>query len=92
MKHKMRQTTQHYQEVERVRLLEYRKRLGMSQRDVARKAGCSEEYICWLETRRRTLPNVYVAQRIARAVGATVEELFPLEEEPVNRRGGCQRA
>ncbi|WP_374713325.1 helix-turn-helix transcriptional regulator [Symbiobacterium terraclitae] len=64
------------------RLAEFRKRAGLTQKQVAQAASCSEQLITAIETGRRRLPNVYIAQRIARAVGVPVHVLFPPDEEP----------
>lgn len=64
------------------RLAEYRKRAGLTQRQVAQAARCSEQMIAAIEAGRRRAPNVYIAQRIARALGVPVDVLFPPDEEP----------
>ena len=64
------------------RLAEYRKRAGLTQRQVAQAARCSEQLIAAIEAGRRRSPNVYIAQRIARALGVPVDVLFPPDEEP----------
>jgi putative transcriptional regulator len=48
---------------------------GVSQRWLAQKVGCSHSTLGAIE-RGESAPNVYLAMRIARALGATVEELW----------------
>lgn len=53
----------------------YREYKGVSQRWLAGKVGCSSSTISEIEMGKRT-PNVYLALRIAKALGATVENLW----------------
>jgi len=64
------------------RLAEHRKRAGLTQRQGAQAARWSEQLIAAIEAGRRRAPNVYIAQRIARALGVPVHVLFPPDEEP----------
>lgn len=52
----------------------------LRQADLASAVGVSRQTIVALE-RGDYAPSVYLAIRIARALSATVEELFPLPEE-----------
>jgi putative transcriptional regulator len=52
----------------------------MRQADLASAVGVSRQTIVSLE-RGDYAPSVYLALRIARALGATVEELFPLSDD-----------
>lgn len=63
------------------RLQELRKARNMTQRQVAAAAGCSPALISMLERDVREAPSVYLAQRIARALGVPVEEVFPLSDQ-----------
>lgn len=60
---------------------------GMSQLRLATLAGCSLNMIYLLEHGHRR-PRVDLAQRIARALGTTVEDLFPLNEGTSTGEGG----
>jgi len=53
---------------------------GLRQADLASAVGVSRQTIVSLE-RGDYSPSVYLAIRIARALGSTVEALFPLPEE-----------
>jgi putative transcriptional regulator len=53
----------------------YRLYKGVSQRWLAQKVGCSHSTLGAIE-RGESAPNVYLAMRIARALDATVEELW----------------
>lgn len=53
----------------------YRLYKGVSQRWLAQKVGCSHSTLGEIE-RGESAPNVYLAMRIARALDATVEELW----------------
>ncbi|MEZ5210662.1 MULTISPECIES: helix-turn-helix transcriptional regulator [unclassified Gordonia (in: high G+C Gram-positive bacteria)] len=57
-----------------------RTRAGLRQADLATAVGVSRQTIVSLE-RGDYSPSVYLALRIARTLGSTVEELFPLPEE-----------
>lgn len=61
----------------RVALRHAREELRLSQAAVASAAGISRSYYTLIELGQRN-PSVDDAIRIARAVGRTVEELFPL--------------
>lgn len=54
---------------------EYREYKGVSLRWLARKAGCGASTLCDIE-RGKSVPNVRLAIRIARALGTTVENLW----------------
>ena len=64
-------------------LLRERREGRMAAEAVARAAGCSLNAIREIENNRQ-VPNVMLAIRIARAVGATCEELW----RPVESGGG----
>ena len=49
---------------------------GMSQRDLARKAGVTPGYIAQLEMGLRKNPSLIVLQRLAKALGVKVTELL----------------
>lgn len=59
---------------------EYRKRSRLTQAELGRAVGVSRQSIVSTE-KGDYAPSVYLGLRLARALGATVEELFPLEEE-----------
>ena len=54
---------------------EYREYKGVSLRWLARKVGWGTSTLCDIE-KGRSVPNVRLAIRIARALGTTVEELW----------------
>lgn len=54
---------------------EYRVYKGVSLRWLARKVGCGTSTLCDIE-RGKSIPNVRLAIRIARALGTTVEKLW----------------
>ncbi len=54
---------------------EYREYKGVSLRWLARKVGCGTSTLCDIE-KGRSVPNVRLAIRIARALGTTVESLW----------------
>lgn len=53
-----------------------RKALGLRQQDVAKASGITQAQISRYEAGERE-PGVYTALRIAKALGTTVERLFP---------------
>lgn len=52
-----------------------------SQKQIARETGLYEAKISMI-VQGKTEPGVYEAQKIARALDATVGELWPLDEKP----------
>lgn len=54
---------------------EYREYKGVSLRWLARKVGCGTSTLCDIE-KGRSVPNVRLAIRIAKALGTTVEKLW----------------
>jgi putative molybdopterin biosynthesis protein len=65
------------------RLRRVREGCGLSQAELARRAGLSRQALSAIES-GRYVPNTAVALRLARALGCTVEDLFaPLTEELV---------
>jgi len=74
-----------------------RTRLGLSQNELAGAAGIARQTIGGIEASRYA-PSAAVALRLARTLGCSVEELFWLEEEPVQTvralkaRGGNSRS
>ncbi len=61
------------------RIEEIRKSKGIRQEDFARAMGVSRQTISSLETGRYN-PSVFLAYRIARYFGMTIEEVFLFEE------------
>jgi len=65
----------------------YRVRSGdMTQQDLADRVGATRQTIVSIE-RGRYNPSVGLALRIAKVLGASIEELFQLEEEEGDRNG-----
>lgn len=62
-----------------IKVLERRKALGLSQTELAQKAGIGQHTVSDIETGLH-VPKVDVAILIARALHSTVEELFVVEE------------
>ncbi len=61
------------------RIEEIRKSKGIRQEDFARAMGVSRQTISSLETGRYN-PSVFLAYKIARYFGMTIEEVFLFEE------------
>jgi len=61
------------------RIKELRKNLGMSQQDLAEKAGVTRQSISLYELGDAT-PPIDVALKIARAFDLSISEIFKLEE------------
>ena len=64
------------------RLREYRARLGVNQQEMGALAGVSRQTISSLETGRYN-PSIFLAYKIARFFGMTIEEVFLFDEEGV---------
>ncbi|MEE2034393.1 helix-turn-helix transcriptional regulator [Rhodococcus chondri] len=62
------------------RVREYRKRARLTQAELGHAVGVSRQSIISTE-KSQYAPSVYLALRLAAALAATVEELFPLTEE-----------
>ena len=72
-------------------LISIREENNLTQRELARKSGCSERSVQNYEAGRR-VPDVHTAQRIARKLNTTVEALFPLpEEQELRQKPDCSR-
>ena len=64
----------------RNKIRELRKKLHLKQYALASKVGIFQSEISDIETGKRK-PNVYLAIKIAKALGKSVEEVFPYHEE-----------
>lgn len=64
----------------RNRIEEIRKERGIRQDEFARLMGVSRQTISSLETGRYN-PSIFLAYKIARYFGMTIEEVFVFEEE-----------
>ena len=62
------------------RIEEIRKNRGIRQEDFAKAIGVSRQTISSLETGRYN-PSIFLAYKIARFFGMTIEEVFLFEEE-----------
>lgn len=62
------------------RIEEIRKARGIRQEDFAKQMGVSRQTISSLETGRYN-PSIFLAYKIARFFGMTIEEVFLFEEE-----------
>ena len=49
---------------------------GMSQGEVAAKAGVSRTYLCYIENGQKAAPTIHVAQSLAKALGVPITYLF----------------
>lgn len=58
---------------------EARKRLGLSQEDLAKWSGCTRVYVSMIERGVANDISLKIARRIARALHCTVDQLFPEE-------------
>lgn len=62
-------------------LRQWRERRGLSVRGLAAKAGVSYVTIVRIETGRLS-PTVAMLEKLARALGVTLRDLFPVERRP----------
>ena len=67
------------------RIEEIRKDRGIRQEEFARALGVSRQTISSLETGRYN-PSIFLAWKIARYFGMSIEEVFIFEEDDLNRR------
>ncbi|HHY66018.1 MAG TPA: helix-turn-helix transcriptional regulator [Alicyclobacillus sp.] len=63
----------------RLCLREIREKAGLTQSDLAKASGVSQSHISEIEA-GNTVPTVFVAKRLAWALGVTVDELITEEE------------
>lgn len=62
--------------MKRLELISVRKNLSMTQAEVANKAGVQRSYYGLIETGKRN-PSLYIATKIATALGVTIKDIFP---------------
>lgn len=67
------------------RIEEIRKARGIRQEEFAKTLGVSRQTISSLETGRYN-PSIFLAYKIARYFGMTIEEVFIFDDEDPNRR------
>ncbi len=65
----------------RTRIKEYRARYDMTQEDLAQKVGVRRETIVFLEKGKYN-PSLKLAHDVAKALHATIDELFIFDDEP----------
>jgi putative transcriptional regulator len=63
----------------KTRIKEFRARYNLTQEDLARKVGVRRETIVFLEKGTYN-PSLKLAYDVAKTLGATIEELFLLED------------
>ncbi len=64
----------------KTRIKEYRAKYNMTQEELAKKVGVRRETIVFIEKGRYN-PSLKLAYKIAKALNATIEELFIFEED-----------
>ena len=63
------------------KIREYRVRVSLTQDELAKKVGVRRETIVFLEQGRYN-PSLRLAHEVAKALNATMEELFIFDDEP----------
>ena len=63
----------------------YRKKLGLSQQQLAEQIGVKRSTIAMIET-GKIMPSLRTALRLSRTLGIPVEELFPVEDKEGDRK------
>jgi len=71
----------------RTAIKEHRARAGLTQEQLADRVGVRRETIVFLEKGRYN-PSLRLAYRVARALGASIDELFSFEDEEEGAGGG----
>lgn len=64
----------------RNRLREARNRCGLSLNELARLINATPQGLQWIETRGKRRPGSIDLEKLARVLGTTVDELFPVAE------------
>jgi len=67
------------------RIEEIRKQRGIRQDELAKLMGVSRQTISSLETGKYN-PSIFLAWKISRYFGMSIEEVFIFEEDDLNRR------
>ena len=68
-------------------LIEYRKRMGISQRELSRQCGLSNSYISFIEneknprTQKPMVPTLEQYKKLANGMGLSVQQLFDLLDD-----------
>jgi transcriptional regulator with XRE-family HTH domain len=62
------------------RVKDAREAKKMERNDLAAKAGISREYVRLLESENPPTPGLDVARAIARALGTSIDKLFPQDQ------------
>lgn len=65
------------------RIAELRRAQGWDQSELARRAGVRQPSLSRIETGARRNPNAETMRRIARALGVSVDDLYPQTQEAV---------
>jgi putative transcriptional regulator len=63
----------------RTRLKEFRAKYGLTQEDLARRAGVRRETILFIEN-GKTIPSLQLAHAVARSLNTTIDELFIFDD------------
>jgi len=63
----------------RTKLKEFRARYGLTQEDLARRAGVRRETILFIEN-GKSIPSLQLAHAVARALNTTIDELFIFDD------------
>lgn len=58
-----------------------RQRIGISQKDLARKVGITQAFLSEVETGTKS-PSLLTAAKLARALGCTIDELLGETKDP----------
>jgi putative transcriptional regulator len=66
------------------RMREYRAKRGLTQEELAKKVGVRRETIVFLEKGKYN-PSLRLAWRVARELGASIEEIFIFGEEDLEK-------
>ena len=61
---------------------------GLTQARLATAVGITEQHCQNIEY-GKAKPNVYLAQRLAKALGKEVHDIFPIEEDGKEKSSGC---
>lgn len=67
----------------KTRIREFRARYNLTQEELARKVGVRRETIIYIEKGKYN-PSLKLAYKIAKALNASIEEIFIFDEEDLN--------
>lgn len=74
------------------KMREARKKLGLSQKELAQRSGCSKNSICAWEGEREIPTNIHIISAIETTLNLDTGELYAEIANPTSARASCRRS